>query len=302
MSSKALHQEYSRYRDRGVEATRLGNLEKARAYFAEAARLAEGLDEAVQDRAFCNVAAIETEFGDSLTELIPRLRSILTKNSDLENSRLAAYHLARTYDQRKEYKKALFYARVAMERSERSGHDHWLVSSHNQMGTILVAESRFDEGRAHLETALQTIEESQGDGLLRALIQGNLGYCLLVQGEMGQGFNHVFSGLRCIRRNGAEAWAPLFHMTLCFGYLEIERLVHAEKHGRKALALAQEHGDMTTAKNSLFLLGEVASAAGDSSSARAYFSLLQQEFYPQHDFLADFLLAVDVRGLVNLKA
>lgn len=302
MTSHERQQAYDRCRDQGVECTRLGRLDVAREWFAQAVTFAEGLDETVRDRAFCNVVALEIELQESVSQFIPRLRAILTKDGDLENCRLSAYHLARAYDLRKEYKKALFYSRVAIERSERTGFQHWLASSHNQMGNILIAESRFAEGKKHLETALALVNEGAGDSILRALIQGNLGYCHLVEGDREAGFRELFAGFRSIRRDGAEAWESLFHMSLCFGYLEIERLGRAHQHGIRALELAQKHGDATTAKNCLFLLGEVASVGGDMTTAHGYFSALQERYYPQHEFLPDFLLAVDVRGLVNLKA
>lgn len=302
MPSQELNHEYQQWRDRGAEATRLGHLEEALECFSTASDLAQSLDETTRDRAFCNLVAIEVEVGGTSDALIPKLRAILTKHGDVENCRLAAYHLARAYDLRKENQKALFYARIAMERSERIGLQSWLASSHNQMGNILIAESRFDQGKEHLETALALTGQDVGDSIRRAFIQSNLGYCHFVQGNMKAGFREVFAGLRIIRREDAEPLAAPFYETLCFGYLELERLERAESHGRRALRLAQEHGDHHTAKNCLFLLGEVASTAGDTAVAHAYFSSLQNQFYPQHDFLPDFLITVDVRGLVNLRA
>ena len=42
--------------------------------------------------------------------------------------------------------------------------------------------------------------------------------------------------------------------------------------------------------------------AGLGLAARAYFTRLQREFYPDASYLAGFLLTVDVRQLVNLHA
>jgi len=302
MTSHRLNHEYQMWRDRGIEASRLGHLEEARECVSTALDLAQGLDETTRDRAFCNLVAIDIEVGETSDAFIPQLRAILTKHGDPENCRLAAYHLARAYDLRKEYQKALFYARVAMERSERIGLQRWIASSHNLMGNLLIAESRFDQGKEHLETALALMEDGDEDNVQRARIRSNLSYCHFVQGDMDVGFREAFSGLRSIRREGAEFWEAFFHETLCFGYLELERLERAERHGRRALRLAQKYGHAHTIKNCLFLLGEVASTAGDTGAAHAYFSTLQHDFYPQHDFLPDFLLAVDVRGLVNLRA
>lgn len=55
-------------------------------------------------------------------------------------------------------------------------------------------------------------------------------------------------------------------------------------------------------KNVLYLLGEAANLQGDFDLARSYFLRLQRDYYPNADYLPDFLLAIDVRKLVNLKA
>lgn len=291
---------YEALRDRGVEATRHGRLQEARDCFVAAVEAARHLDETIQERAFCNLAALDVERGEVPASTVARLRSILTNNGDGENCRSAAYHLARLYDLRKDYKKALFYARIASERSKLCGRAEWLASSHNQTGSLLLAESRFDEAEAELEAALEL--SPAGDAVHQALILDNLGYCRVVQGDVREGFRCLFEGLRIVRRVAAGSWEQNFHLTLCFAYLELGRWRHAARHGLRAFDAAERAGDANSSKNALFLLGETANLAGDPDLAYTYFSRLQERFYPQHDFLPDFLLAVDVRGLVNLKA
>lgn len=293
---------YQQLRDRGLEATHLGRLVEAKAAFSQAAELAADLDEQMQDRAFCNLASSEIELQGDVDTIVPSLRAILVKGSDLESSRLAAYHLARSYELRSEYKKALFYARVAKERSERAGILRWIASSHNQMGQLLLAESRFPEARVELEQALGLMPKEESDRSARALIKMNLGYCLLVQKEYPAGFRLLFDCLRVLRRLGVGRRQSSAHEMLCFGYLEIGRLRTALRHGLHALRLAEEHQDQHSIKNALYLLGEAANLAGDTEEAYAYFAKLQEQYFPEHRFLADFLLAVDVRGLVNLRA
>jgi Tfp pilus assembly protein PilF len=89
-------------------------------------------------------------------------------------------------------------------------------------------------------------------------------------------------------------------LDLCFAHLELRRFADAWRHGHRALALGPTAGG-DTEKNALYLLGEVANLAGDDQRAQDYFSRLQR-FYPDAPFLTDFLLAIDVRKVINLKA
>lgn len=309
----------------GNRAAQEGRLDEARLQFERALEqaAAAGEDEK-KDRAFCNLAAIEIELRTPFDRLIPRLRDILVRNGGAENCRLASYHLARIYEIRKEYRKALFYARIASTRAEQLNRRDWMASSRNQIGNALLAESRFDEATPVFEEALDILTELQAqkappssrdrtappqapylpsgtDDMLRALILDNLGYCWMIQGRLRSGFGAAFAALRLLRRHGARWWEAAPHLTLCFGYLEMERLRPAIRHGLRALALAEEVGDEEALKNGYFLLGEIYNSAGDSETAYRYFAKLQRRFYPDQEYIPDFLLAVDVRQLVNLK-
>jgi hypothetical protein len=55
-------------------------------------------------------------------------------------------------------------------------------------------------------------------------------------------------------------------------------------------------------KNALYLLGEAANLSGKPEEAQRYFARLQQQFYPDALYLPGFLMAVDVRKLINLHA
>jgi hypothetical protein len=69
----------------------------------------------------------------------------------------------------------------------------------------------------------------------------------------------------------------------------------------RALRLSAENADDDVRKKALFLMGEVTNLSGDCDVARDYFCELQERYYPDHTFLPEFLLAVDVRHVVNLK-
>ena len=292
---------YAALRDRANDAARSGRLPEARELLTRALELArEHGDEVLADRAYCNLAAVEIEMGGPLDPYLLRLREILSGNADAENCRLAAYNLARLYQLRKEHKKGLFYARIATERSRQTGRDEWIASSLNLFGILLLSESLFDQARDQFEAAV--VASGDRDDALHPAVLDNLGYCRLLEGRMDEGFRCLFRGLRMVRRQGARWWEAQFHVTLTFGYLEIGRWKRALAHGLEALARGEEVGDQLAVKNALFLLGEAANLAGDDAGAHDYFTHLQRRFFPDQGFLPDFLVAVDVRRLINLKA
>jgi Tfp pilus assembly protein PilF len=136
----------------------------------------------------------------------------------------------------------------------------------------------------------------------RARILDNLGYCSILQGRHRQGYTYLYQSLRLLRRFGAERYQISSRLDLCFAHLETGHYRHAWRHGVAALELAQRMGEPDSVKNALYLLGEVANLQGDLDLARSYFSRLQREFFPDASYLPGFLLAVDVRKLVNLHA
>src|SRR4029077_11697847 len=105
--------------------------------------------------------------------------------------------------------------------------------------------------------------------------------------------------LATLRRIGAERYQLHPRLDLCFAHLESGRPRSAELHGRKALAIAESIGDADATKNALYLLGEAASLQGDSFGARRYFSRLQESYFPDQPYLPSFLMAIDVRKLIN---
>lgn len=291
---------FEQLRQEGRRAAERGHLDLAVELFDRALSWAaqEGLDDLV-DRAFCGRSAAAIELGGS-ADAIPRLRTILMRNRDEESCFLAAYNLARAYELAKEYRKALFYARLAKDRAERLERPEWLASSHNQMGNLLLAESYFEEACAEYRSALGHLPPVPS--VRQALIFDNLGYCAVVKGRYREGFRLLFQSLRYLQRISAERFTCFPHLALCFAYLEVGRYHRAELHGRAAIAVAEAAGDHQSIKNGLYLLGQAAHLAGDLPTAQRTFARLQAEFYPEAGFLPELLLAVDARRLVNLRA
>lgn len=251
-----------------------------------------------EDLAFCNRATASIELGQGESEL-GRLREILMRRGDV-SSFLAAYNIARFYELNKSYRKSLFYARIAREHAETLGRRDWLASSCNLMGNTLLAESLVGEATAQYERALElTLDEPS---LARGMVLDNLGYCHVLQGNHQKGHSLLVQSLRMLHRMAPEVYQTPPRLDLCFLYLETGRYAHAMHQGTRALELAEKAGEPDLIKNALYLLGETENLRGNVSGARDYFDRLQREFFPGASYLPGFLLAVDVRKLVNLHA
>ncbi|MFW6012172.1 MAG: tetratricopeptide repeat protein [bacterium] len=276
-------------------------LDEAIATFQEAERLAEeACDRQRADRAFVNRCTSvlarhrRLKFAD-----VQRLREVLMAGENPVVSRLAAYNVARAFECAKEYRKGLFYARIALDRSRILESRDWLASSHNQIGNFLLAEGRFQEALDEYGRALELLPKEPSRRL--ALILTNLGYARVVLGRDG-GLALLYRSLKMLRALEAQREQIFPHLDLCYALLEAGRPRYALRHGALALALAEQGGEDSAVKYALFLVGEAAQEIGDPLRARALFERLQEEYFPEMSNLADVLLTVDVRKLVNLKA
>ena len=292
---------YEDLRRRAQAAIHRGHFEAALQLYDSAWEVAKSGDDLVlADRAFVNRSSVHISlYGGA--EVLSSLQEILVRNLDPVNCRLAAYNIARIYEVRKETKKGLFYARIAgtWTDSIESPDPDWVASSHNQVGNFLVAESRFNEAIAAYEQALAAAPDAPERR--RALVWDNLGYCLLVKGAYAQGFELIYRALRVLRRQGAEHELMLAHLDLAFGHLEVGRYPIAQQHAAHALALAERYSNADVLKNALYLSGEAANVSGDIAAAREHFERLQR-YFPNTPFVTDFLLAIDVRKMINLRA
>lgn len=292
---------YEQLRTRGEAAARAGRFEEALPLLEEASEWAQAHgDSNLKDRAYCNRAAVLIEVGRG-EETTAGLRAILIGNADADTCWLAAYHLARVYEYRKEYKKGLFYARIARDRTRdlQLRETSRVASSHNQLGNFLVAESHFAEAAAEYEQALAL--EPVASRFRRALLEQNLGYCRLLLGKHREGLDLLYRSLRTTKQHGARRQAMFIHLDLAFGLLEVARYRYAHDHALKAFRLAEELDNTDCRKNALYMLGEAANLLGEDARARHYFDRLQQHF-PDTPFLSDFLLAIDIRKMINLRA
>jgi len=291
---------FEELRNRALHAAQVGRFDEAERLSNEALSWARehGSPQTV-DYAVCNRAAVLIELGRGAAEL-PRLREILLRNGDPVSCRVAAYNIARHYELNKDYKKALFYARIARDRSVLLGRPDWLASSHNLIGNTLLAQSFVQEAADEYGLALASMPDEPS--VARAGLLDNLGYCHFLQGRQTEGYRLLYRALRMARGFEAQRVELPVRLDLCFAHLETGRYRQAELQGTRAMALAETLGEVDSIKNSLYLLGEIANLNGDIATARGHFTRLQREFFTEAGYLPEFLLAVDIRKLVNLHA
>ncbi len=289
--------------DEGRAHLEAERLEEALRLFEQAEALAEELkDRRAADRAYVNRCAVLIAVDRGLApESLQRLREILMSGDDAVSCRLAAYNIARSFEFSRDYRKGLFYARIALDRSEALGAVEWLASSHNQIGNFLLAESQFQEACGEYEAALEQLAE-EDETVRKAAIYDNLGYAYVILGRVRHGLTLLYRSLRRLRELGRSRETILPHLSLCFALIELGRSRHALRHGAQALALAEAAGEEDSIKHALFLLGEAAQQIGDPAKARELFERLQERYFPEASYLPDVLLTVDVRKLINLKA
>ncbi|HEX3128552.1 MAG TPA: tetratricopeptide repeat protein [Thermoanaerobaculia bacterium] len=299
-SNETAPHEFETLRQHWHQIAEAGHLEEAMALLETSrAWVLEQGDPRLTDLLICDRSVMSIELGEGAKEL-PRLREILLRNADAANCRVAAYNIARYYELSRDYKKALFYARIARDRSEVLGRRDWLASSHNLIGNTLLAESFVDKALEEYEKALEFMPAEASPA--RASILDNLGYCRVLQGRYDEGYSCLYQSLAILRRFRQTRNEISTRLDLCFAHLETGRFAHARRHGLAALRLAESMNEADSVKNALYLLGEAAHLSGDNEGARGYFAHLQSSFYPGESYLPNFLLAVDVRKLVNLHA
>ena len=291
---------FSAARGRGVAALRRGDLAAALDCFDEALDVARASgDGGLVDLAVCNRSAILIELGEG-AERMTEMRDVLMRSRDLQTCMVAATNVARFYDLEKAWKKALFYARLALEHASVDGDASQRASIHNLIANLLLADSRVDEAASEYEVALGLMPDE--DPVWRARAVGNLGYCRILQHRLRDAFSLLDASLETLRQQDARPYLVSPLSDLAFAHLEVGQLEEARATGTEALALAREFNDQDGVKNALYLLGQTAGLAGDADEGRRFFQELQERYYPDKPFVCDFLLSVDVRQLVNLRA
>ena len=298
--AEALRRRYFELRDLVLSEFDSGRIEQAHRLSQEALAVAQQCDDPeLVDMAFCNQSAMEINLGHH-DEPCNRLRMILMRNRTPEVAFAAAYNLSFAYENRKAFKKALFYAQVSRDRALASAQAELIAKAHNQVGQCLLAESYFEKAAEEYHEALRYLPNEPS--VPRAAVLGNLGYTKVILGNHREGFRLLFQAVRWYRRAGLRTYEAGHRLQLCYAYSEVERFERARAHGRRSLELAEESGDYEVIKYSLFLLGEVERSLGNYDEAWDYFERLQHEFYPHEPQLPEIMLLLETRQIVNLRA
>ncbi|MCH9649105.1 MAG: tetratricopeptide repeat protein [Deltaproteobacteria bacterium] len=291
---------YLTLRDRGEAALQAGRPEEAYALFDASLRKANALEDPILvDRAVCNRAAARIVLG-KVEAVVPELRTVLNHHADATNSRLAAYNLGRSYEQKKDFKKGAFYARTALNYSQQLERSDWIASSLNLLGICLLGDSLFEEASECFQEALDLLEASQRDRYFTIL--DNLGYCDLILGRKRRGLERLYRSLRGLRRISSYENRMVCRLHLTFALLDLGHYRLAERHATAALSLAELAVHQEGKKNALYLLGQAYRLGDQPEKAATFFSQLQQEFFPSFPEVSKFLMVVDVLPMINLRA
>lgn len=296
----ALLSSYYELRDRVVQEAEAGHLEDALGLATRVLAIAERIgDQELIHHAYCTRTELATTLGHPAD--FGHLREILMQTGSYIIGFRAAYQIATGFGRKKQYKKALFYARIAHDRAVAAGNAEAIAKSRNEIGNCLLAESYFAEAISEYEEALELVSEELS--IFHVAIFVNIGYSKIVQGDLTEGFRSLYAALRWCRRNPSEnVYECWTHLALACGFMELKRWRYAWKHCWRGLELAESIGNSDAVKIGLYLMGEIEKSAGDIEAAYGYYSRLQREFYPDTSNLAGAMLFFDTKELVNLRA
>lgn len=252
------------------------------------------------DLAFCNRSAVALRLGEP-GDTATRLQEILLRTQNPQVAALAAYNLGYEYDRRKDFKKAIFYGRIALKYAEDGGLGELRASVLNDLGNAFAGLNQFDVALEHFTRGLDLLGPEPS--AQKAHLLNNVGYVQTVLGSMKEAFGSAFRSLRMFRSCGLGAlYACESHLTLAFAYLHVGRPDSALRHANRAVDLAESSLDLDRLKYGLLLLGESHKLLGDEAAAHDYFELLQETFYPDMPEVPGMLFALDVCKLINLRA
>lgn len=283
-----------------AELALVGQLRQALAIASKVAEWANAHGEPWQlHRSTCSKAAVLIELGES-GPIKNELRHTLLQTADPEIAFLASYTLSRAYDLEGNVSKAQFYARTASRHALMNGRPEQIASSHNLLGSLLLAQSEFESALSEFELAVAAISEEPTAKLASYL--DNRGYCYIVLGQSRRGFRDLLTSVRMSRKSKAAIFEADARLSLAYAYLQEGLYRRSLHHARRSMMLADATGQRSTLKYGLFVLGEAEKLAGNPFAARQHFCRLQEEFYPDAPSVPDLLLFLNVQSVINIKA
>ncbi len=281
-------------RQKGLSCLRANAVEEALSHFNQA--LNEATDPETIELLKINKsrALIAMTMSGPEVQLLPQ---IIMRRGNLRHVYLAAYNLQYKFRLENELTRARMYGRIALEAADEAGELDWKHPVLLELGNICLLDSHNAEAVKFYEDVLALLGEVPQHRLSRAFAYQNLGYCLLVENRTDEGLRLIHDAISLMEQAGAEGFLAESYIDLCLGYLDKEQLDFAGHYGEIGLSMATEDRQI---RNAHYLLGEVAYKSGDQATAERHFSHLAS-YYPDFPHLKDFLLAIDLRGMVNLK-
>lgn len=289
------------WKERGHDALRRGAFEEAlEAYLRARDAALDAEDDDAADRLDLNIATTRLQMGDA-RGAEEGLRALLLRARDSRVAFTAAYNLAASLRRQARLDRALTYARRAAERAAEIADVDVVAPIHTLLGNILLQQGRLDEARGEYEISLELRLAQPGDvRFQRAILEENLGYCLLLLGRYDEGVARISTAYEMAQEVGDRRCVAECLQDLCYARLMTGEHADAITLGERALASAREHGYRDLEENCHYLLGELGSRTGDLERRDRHFEALQA-LHPEVPLLTEFLSAVDVTGIITLK-
>lgn len=273
-------------------------LAEAEATFLAALREAEGRKlSSLAGRAYCNWAAVRLENGKP-SGLREGLSRTLGQSPDGKARQLSAYYLAILYNCESRYKAAGLYAEMSSRLADSLQEPQGRASSLHLLGLMRLKDGCLTSAGEHLRDSLE-ISMRAGSYLHSLITMSTLGYCLSLAGSLSGSLWMLEEVEDALGIPGWKLYEPSLRLNLGFSYLETGDLEDSIEQGRAALASLDQRGPLGDKKFAYYLLGEAYAQMESDEEAKAWFDILQEEFYPQYPELAETLLDVRTSRWVN---
>jgi len=293
--------EYEKWSTLGADALRQGDFRRSFEAYSKARQCARRSgDSLATDKAALNLSMVLIQMGEA-RQGEEGLREILLRAADPRLAYTAAYHLAASLRKQGRHERAFSYARRAMANAQALDQPEFRAPAHNLLGNIFLSQNYMDEALQEYGRALALCEDKSGDSrYLRAIVEENVGYCLLLKQRFEEGITRIHRALQLADEVGDRRCRAECLQDLCYGLLLQGQHSSALAMGEAALNESSNAGYPDIVENCHYLLGELGTQTGDLVLRDHHFDLLQT-MHPEIPFLKDFLCAVDVTSIITLK-